>query len=835
MRILTKSVLLAATSAMALTGAQALAQESRQVDQITVTAQKREQSLQDVPVSVLAVDAELMENTGANDIKELTQLVPGLMVTTTTNQSVTTARIRGVGTVGDNSGLESSVGVVIDGVIRNRNGVGFNDLGELERVEVLRGPQGTLFGKNTSAGLIQVVTQGPEFEYGHGVELTAGNYGEMGGSAFVTGPITDNLAFRLYGSTRSRDGYMENGFAAQGGEDYDQDYHSMRGQLLWEPTESASFRLIADYTDRDENCCSGAPIVSGPIAGVLQALAGADAYAPAGGADPENRISYYNTGLEQHIEDRGISLEANFDLGFAELTSVTADRSWESINGQDVDYSGADIINREDEGGNSNRFETFSQEFRLAGQTENVDWMVGLFYAKEELTRNDQYIAGAHYEAYLSSLVSLSAGSPVPDPLFLADLSTTVGALAGGIPGQSFGTLYPTGTMLASDNYQQSAETIALFTNNTWSITDQLDLTVGLRYTTEEKELDASFATNAPGCAFYEGITGVLAPGTSDPATVFGLDPATAPLAGAVGIACLAWTRSALDAYGYDQEREENETSGTIKLSYRANDDLMFYGSYSRGYKAGGYNLDRQFADTDGDGIFTVIDAAAQDTSFDGEFVDAWEAGVRSEWMNNQLLANFTYFYQEFENFQLNTFLGTTFTVVGVPEVTSQGFEADFLYLPDALPNTTFQGGFAYTDAIYEEFGSFTTGSADLDKISGQTLSLSPEWVWTAAWTQEFDVTENIGGFFHLDGRWVSEYNTGSDLDPEKLQDGFALFNARLGFGPEDERWSVEFWGRNITDETYYEVAFDAPLQSGSWNAFLGAPQTYGITLRARN
>ena len=173
------------------------------VDTIVVTVNKREQNLQDVPATVTALSGELMQDAGVKDIKDLQILTPGLTVTSTSNETVTTARIRGVGTVGDNPGLESSVGIVIDGVYRPRNGVSFGDLGELERIEVLKGPQGTLFGKNTSAGVINILTAEPEFEFGGNAELTAGEYGTIGGSASVTGPLfNDNLAGRIFFATR---------------------------------------------------------------------------------------------------------------------------------------------------------------------------------------------------------------------------------------------------------------------------------------------------------------------------------------------------------------------------------------------------------------------------------------------------------------------------------------------------------------------------------------------------------------------------------------------------------------------------------------------------------
>ncbi len=208
---------------------------------IVVTAQKREQSLQDVPIVVTAVSEQLLQDTGVKDIKDLTLLTPGLIVTSTSNETVTTARIRGIGTVGDNPGLESSVGVVIDGVYRPRNGVSFGDLGELERIEVLKGPQGTLFGKNTSAGVINVVTKKPSFDFGSDVELTAGNYGAMEGSASITGPIAEDgrgpplcrraRARRLLDVTRGAGPRTED-------EDVDRSFYTARGQLLFKPSDA---------------------------------------------------------------------------------------------------------------------------------------------------------------------------------------------------------------------------------------------------------------------------------------------------------------------------------------------------------------------------------------------------------------------------------------------------------------------------------------------------------------------------------------------------------------------------------------------------------------------
>ena len=231
-----------------------VAEETRTFDKVVVTAQKREQSLQDVPIVVTAIDGELLQDAGVRDIKDLTILTPGLLVTSTSNEAVTTARIRGVGTVGDNPGLESSVGIVVDGVIRARNGVGFGDLGEMERVEVLKGPQGTLFGKSTSAGVINVITKAPDAETSFGAAVTAGNFGLVRGEGYVNGALADGLYARVYGVLQTRDGYLDINTAIGPRtveEDNNSDYYSVRGQVVAEPSDNLRFRFIVDMSERD--------------------------------------------------------------------------------------------------------------------------------------------------------------------------------------------------------------------------------------------------------------------------------------------------------------------------------------------------------------------------------------------------------------------------------------------------------------------------------------------------------------------------------------------------------------------------------------------------------
>jgi iron complex outermembrane receptor protein len=840
------------------------------IDDIIVTAQKREQNLQDVPIVVTSLPAETLQNAGVRDIKDLQILTPGMTVTSTSSEASTTARIRGVGTVGDNPGLESSVGVVIDGVYRSRNSVGFGDLGELARIEVLKGPQGTLFGKNTSAGVINIITEAPSFTPGFNAELTVGNYGAMGGSGSVTGPITDTLAFRLYAARRVRDGFYDVDIGdgpRPETDDQNQDFGAVRGQLLWLPNDNTSFRLIADYTSRDEYCCTGVQIRSGPTQAFIDLLSnGSGARPPAPGFAPLpfSRLAYANRSSGQEIEDKGVSLEANFDMpslfGGATLTSVTSWREWATTLGQDIDYTGADIAYRNQDGDNGYSVKNLTQEFRLAGQTDRLDWLVGFFATKEEITRNDSWYFGSDYTPFISYLLSANlnaatagavpispnivpcftragqvATNPAP-PFGLRECLGSGGAVGGGGPGFTVGQGY-------RDTYDQESTSFALFTNNTWHVTDQFDLTLGLRYTMDDKSLDArqlNVGGNGAACTAAQLNAAAIA-GAAGAANVGGI----------LGALCLPFANSAFNNRTIAEDADDSELTGTIKASYRLNDSVMFYGSYARGYKSFGFNLDRVHRT----GTITPVSTLY----FPSEYVDSYEAGVKMTLLDRTLLLNVTYFDQKFENFQLNTFNGVGFTVEPIPELTSRGIDADMVWF-SPIEGLSFQGGVTYTDA---EYGVFT--AADLvdpnnfpaaSLLPGSRPSFAPEYSASLSINFERNLGSGLRGGFSLAGKYMSEYNTGSDLSPFKMQDAFTTVNGRISIGSEDERWTMELWGQNITDEEYLQVGYNGPLQgtafqstvqaAGShpgtyynqaldtqtYNAFLGQPRTYGMTLR---
>ncbi len=847
---------LAQDAAPARSSAAADEDEPTTLSAMTVTAQKREEQMQDVPIAITALSEQLLQDTGVRDIKDMQQLVPGLTVTSTQNEAITTARIRGIGTVGDNVGLESSVGVVIDGVYRPRNSVGFGDLGELERIEVLKGPQGTVFGKNTSAGVINVVTKRPGYNQELFGEVTAGNYGAFGVAGGYNDALGENAAFSVYAAKRKRDGWMDVVTGAgprTEREDYDQNYHTLRGKLLLEPTENVDVLLSGDFTSRDENCCTAVQLVTGGTGPLINVLGGGNAIALP--ADPDARVAYSNRSTAQSITDKGVSLQVDWDLqamGGATLTSITAQREWEAINGLDFDYTAADLLYRNaDKDESFSGFETFSQELRLTGTAGAFDWMVGGFYSDEDLKRNESYRIGGAYEPYLSTLVMQRVAQGVIAqglPFNTANPATFLSQVSG----RPFGTGFA--GLGAMDRYKQNAKSKALFTNNTWHVNDALDLTFGLRYTQEDKELQSVYSNpnGSAACAATLAnpaarVGGALAARIPN----WALLPANvrAQLVGAiapqvVGFMCLPWANALHNGRRTDQERTEKEWSGTVKAAYRWNDNVMTYASAARGYKGGGFNLDRvQSSDglsSSGPGITPVAD-----TSFDGEFVDSYELGAKTTWAGGNLLLNATLFHQTYDDFQLNSFLGTSFVVRSIPEVVSKGIDSEILWQPAAVKGLMLQGGLMYADTQYGDNipgVDFVTPTGALYKLPGAQMSFAPKWSGTAAVTYEWDLASDLVARFNVGAKYMSEFNTGSDLDVEKQQDAYTVVNARVGLGRRDKRWMVELWGLNIFDENYVQVAFDGPLQAvgtsqpndplNTYNAFLGAPATYGVTFR---
>lgn len=912
--------------------------------EIIVTATRRSEALSDVPIAISAVSGEKLQNTGATDIRALNQVAPSLLVSGATSEVNFTARIRGVGTVGENPGLESSVGLFIDGVYRSRTGVGLSELGDIERIEVLRGPQGTLFGRNSTAGLINIVTKGPQFDFGAKGSVTYGNYDYWRVDGSVTGPVSEQLALRLDGVWQKRDGYIKN--VTPGAPDInDRDRYLIRGQALFEPSDDISFRLIGDYSNRDENCCGAT--FQNPVRTLRRSATGTVGFEPnllfntlqALGANyqlPSDRDTSFLRSTattaafpyRSDTKDWGVSGELNWDLGGAKLASITAYRDYKNAQGQDSDFNALDIIRRTDL---QRRFRLFTQELRLQGEAFDgrLDWLIGGYYANEKLDVSDDFKYGNDYNRFancviaenfaralnIASLISTAdsscfnrtvAAAVAANPLVPAGTRAQVSGLAGLTPlgaggfnpaggfqnvAAAIGFTPPVGTNLLNgtgvvrNEFHQKSRNYAFFTHNKLDIIeDKLSLTLGARYTNERKTLAGTFNTNNTFCTALRASS--LQALASLPCVVNGT------------------AGTGLAANDPGRRKSEDEFTGTAVLSFKPIDDLMVYASYSKGYKAGGYNLDTSALDavcsatfdtgTPATGIPSCATRLARpantpgngrpeaaDLQFAAEKVDAYEVGFKYD--GRGIDVNLAFFMQQYDNYQLNTFNGINFEVTNIqackdglaggdvdgnfstggcasdrlrPGVISRGVEIEAFMNPARYFNVNM--GLTYSDTYYRRNLVGTNGaplSPALFQLPGRQISNAPKYVVTGgvAWSPPIG-SGGMSGLAYLDFRYQSATNTGSDLDIEKVQDGFLVVNGRLGLYAAEKRWGVEIWGQNLFNRKYQQISADGPLQGGGtyravaapaatalagtanqlFISFPGEPRTYGITLRGK-
>lgn len=908
-----------ATQTTSPTAAGAVTQDDTNQADIVVTAQGRAQALADVPVAVSAISAETLQNSGANDIRQLNQLAPSLLVSSTGSEANGSARIRGIGTVGDNPGLESSVAVFIDGVYRSRSGIGLTELGEIDRVEVLRGPQGTLGGRNSSAGLISIISKAPSFAgFSGGAEATYGNYNFYRVAGNLNLPLSETIAARVDGVYVKRDGFYHD--YTNNTDVNDRDRYFVRGQLLFEPSSDISFRLIGDYTHRDEKCCAATYVsrsVNPAIGNLNDPVASVNAGLAAGNAgnnivnvirdlgQPLGLVN--NAGYSREVsvspgrsfagitKDWGVSGQLDWTFGTTKLTSITAYRDYDSSQGSDTDYSRVDILYRAANGNSARRFRTFTQELRLNGSLfdEKLDWLVGGFFANEDLRVLDNLRFGSQYGRFATCrLISGSALAAFYSP-------TSAGCLTAGGRGALSSAAGPFGAAGATivgaidtldaindkgstrDVYNQNSRNWALFTHNIFHVTNTVDLTLGVRYTNERKRFDASFTNDNVGCVANQRA---LLPFLSNAGLA-------AVAGGIIGLSCQGNSTAELNGVTINSRRKEDKFTGTAILSWKPIDDLLLYGSYSRGYKAGGFNLDRSALKSPilpfsaSGGAQALVNAL----QFAPETVNAFEIGAK--YATGPFSLSAAAFIQDFSNFQLNTFNGTVFLVQNINGcssslnggdrdqskftgasnynaaasttgacpaddvgygVRSKGVELEASLVPARDFRVTM--GLTLTDTGYRNQLVGTSAGAPLDQalrlLPGRNLSNSADIVATssASWTPQ--IGGGYSALFYVDTRMTSDYNTGSDLFPQKAQDGYAIVNARIGLRTPDEKFSLEFWAQNLTNVDYAQVAFNSPFQEGVATAafqdpqypggrqlfsqYLAEPRTYGATIRAR-
>ncbi len=745
--------------------------QAQMLEEVIVTAQKREQNLQDVPVAVSAFTGEMVEQTGAKDLFDLQANIPSLRVGQSQSSSQTTFSIRGVFTSSQNFALESSVGLYVDGVYRSRQGSMVNNLIDIGAIEVLRGPQGTLFGRNSPAGAVSIFSKKPDHEGTAYVEATAGDYGLLSGSGAVSfSAIEDVLAFRLTGFGMERDGFVD---SVEFGDETmnDRDRWGIRAQALWTPNDDLSIHIIADTAEIDEVCCAAGTWKNNYVADGIPGKTGTDTLIEndLGGTVLQGE-NFYDYQVSHSFlptssnEDSGISAQIDWHTGVGLLTSISAYRTFESFDHLDADFGNIDALVQDKTVDQTN----FSQELRISNDYDNFNYVAGLYYFTQEMDTEGQLFMGEDTTALVSA----------------------------------FGEAFPAGT--GSTNFaEQDHESYAVFGQIDYSISEAFVLTAGLRWTKEKKELENRFIEDASDTLDF------VSPGWG-----FWLFTGTKPHA------------------DVSEDLDDDQTTGTIKLSWFANDATMFYVSYGTGYKAGGINTDR-------------IDEAF-DVLFDAETSDAYEIGMKAEFPDQALRVNVALHSTKFEDLQTSSFQGEGFVLANAGTAEAEGLELDMFWQPTATTSLTL--GYAYNKAEYAEFPAsacwvttpWHTGEPDPGlnddggscDHSGDPFAGNPEHVLVLSGNQEFHLSSDITGFVYGEYIYTDERMTDVNNDPLKWDGDYALVNLRAGLIFEQYDIQLTAWGRNLTDEEYTPTIADSVLQEGKMIAYYVEPRTWGVTLR---
>lgn len=784
----TKVSLSVASVLIALQCGPAFAQDNREIDEIIVNAQKREQSLQDVPIAVTVISGAELERSETNTITDLAETLPGFTVNENNRPATsTTITIRGIGTSGNDAALEGSVGLFLNGVYRPRSGQGLGDLVDVDSLEILRGPQGTLFGKNTSAGAVVINTKDPVLDEAEGfVQATFGNFDLQKYSGAVN-IGSEDFAVRISGQLQDRDGYIEDSVTGDTYNDRDRFY--VIAKALWEPSERARVLLTLDSASNNDSCCQSVRLSNpnSPVVGLFASLAAGSGASYPVNPDPTSYTTSVNAGPEGEIDDQGASLQVNYDFGGVELTSITSKRNYDSDTSNDVDFSGADLVEQTV----IFNVDSFSQELRLNGSFDGfaggVDWLVGGFYAKDDFEQSDIVDLGAD----LAPFFTVAFGSAALGGLY-AERDEAFGA-----------------------RVEADSETFALFTHNIISLTDKLDLTLGLRYTDEQKNTDQN--------PFFDYPVGSL------------------PFAG-LGLPFSPQN-------GYDLTFKDDAFSGTASLGYDLTDDIRTYVSYNRGFKSGGHVFGRDaagplfspnpvqcptgrvaFPGVPG-ALPVIFECDPVDPTFNSETVDSYELGFRSKLFDRSLQLNVTAFLSEYDDFQLNTFDGFAFRVTNAGSATTKGVEAEALWLTP-LEGLTLQGAVSYINAKFgDEVGSLVDGEP---AVGGEFVGDSPEWSGTFGASYERELGEGYTGrmsaSYSFRGESFSSTRVTSD-GGELIIPSRDTLNASIGL-QTPHGFGVSLYCRNCADDDEPVFAFNSVAQAGSKDVFLRSPREYGISLR---
>ena len=771
-----------------------------QGNEILVTARRREEAVQDVPIAISVVSGDELERTGTYNVARLTQVQPSVQLYST-NPRNTSANIRGLGSPFGltNDGIEQGVGIYIDQVYNGRIAAATLDFLDVERLEVLRGPQGTLYGKNTTAGAINITTRPPSFTPEGRVELTFGNYDFVQTKGSVSGPLVeDKVAIRVAASVTSRDGTIYNTTTDKWVNG--QDNLGVRSQILWRATDNLDFYLTGDYTRQDPECCAQIYVRTGstqrPLNRQFAGLAAAFGYAPPS-TNPFDRVTDLDTPLQARQELGGLSLRAEWDLGAGSLTSVTAWRFWNWDPSNDRDFIGLPITTVS---ANPSNQEQYTQELRYAGGGGAIDYVLGAFIFHQKIDTAGLQVQGAAASRFLLNPTSANANNP---------------AVLNG---------------LRSVNDIEFTNTSgAVFGQLTWTVTEGLRIQPGLRVNYDKKRGDY-LATVFNGA----GVSLNCAPALTAANAVLRDQCAT------------------LTPQSYDANFSDWNISGDFTLSYDVAQDVLAYATYARSFKSGGINLSGLPLDANN----VPIQSAG---SVRPEKVDHFEVGLKTQFLDRRATLNFAAYWTDIKDYQATVTNGQLGVLRGylanAERVRVRGAELDFSIKP--VDRFSAYANLAYTDGTYRKFvdapcppelsGGTAVGPGQVPSAPGTPGGLSPancnisgQWLpgiskFSASFGGEGNLPVTLGGepgqvYLGAEGSYRSKFSSNASRSAYTDVDGYAVFNFRLGVRTDDG-WNAFGWLRNAFDEQYFDVM---ALQSGNTGLVVGQPadpRTYGFTI----
>ncbi len=743
-----------------------------QVEEIVVTAQKVEENVQDVPIAITAVTAERLEQAGVTSLENIGAVVPSVTFRKGTTSANSAIVMRGVGTISFSVAAEPSVSTVVDGIVLSRSGQAFMDLVDAERIEVLRGPQGTLFGKNASAGLVNIVSKGGTDELSGEVRAEYFEGDEYRLRASLAGPLSDGLSGRVTGFYGSYDGNITNINGGTNEQINGYERYGARGILDYRDGR-ANVRFIADFFKADDDCCADVTGVS--RGAVLDAELGL----PGGVALGEDQ-RFVNHNLVTQTRDRQYSFTLSGDIDVSDshtLSVVTGYRNWRNVELREGDFLPRALVGTgelHDEGLVTTGQLSF--EARLASdQSKPFFYQVGAFAWHSD---NRQVFTRENITCTTSTLpVASSGGQPC---------NTT----------DTVNTLFPTATSFSDVN----SSNLAAFSQATYRFTDQLSLTGGLRYTWD----DLSFTHNrAPGVNATTGL----------PATGPGVVPR--PAGGTIATGGNGTNISTGSS-------SNGNLSGKAVLQFEPSDDIMFYGSFTRGYKGPAFN------------VFFNHTAPDNSAPVAPELSDAFEIGVKSQFWDRRIQFNGALFHTTYNGFQANNFVRSNpndptspiiSNLINAGNVRTEGFEADLIIAP--VDGLTFRGSAVLANARVIESVPTPDGRPAVAG-NGTKLPLAPKFVYTVGGDYEGD----LGGMrFYLSSEYRHSSSQFSDVGNAGRIDPYGLLNASIGFSDPDDMYRVTFHARNITDDSYVllNVSNGQRLQIPR-----DADRYFGVSLRAK-